>query len=54
MNDTEFIESLEKVSSAREALAIIVVNERFFGYDPYYNDLRSAMMRMAERVLRSY
>ena len=50
-DDAAWITSLDKVSDPREALQIIIDNEQFFGFDPYYRDLRDAMVRMGERVL---
>ena len=51
MDDATWIKSLDNVSTPKEALAIIVDNEQYLGYDRYYSDLRRAMLRMAERVL---
>lgn len=52
MNDDEWIASLKTIKTPREALKIILENERFFGYDPYYSDLREAMLQMVERILK--
>jgi hypothetical protein len=51
MTDEQWIKSLAKISTPREMLAVIVDNEEFFGYDPYYAGLRKAMLSNAERVL---
>jgi hypothetical protein len=50
-DDAEWLASLEKVTDMRQALQILVENEGFYGYDPYYRDIREAIFRMAERVL---
>ena len=51
MDDQEWIKSLDHIQTPEEALRVIVENERFLGYDPYYKDLRKAMIEMAERIL---
>ena len=51
MDDKEWIASLSRISTAEEMLATIVDNQEYFGYDPYYSDLRKAMIGNAERVL---
>lgn len=53
MNDAEWIESLKKISSASEMLRIIVDNEQYFGYDPYYSDLRTAMLDRAADIIKA-
>lgn len=50
--DKQWIANLSKVKRPETALRIIVENERYLGYDPYYRALRAAMLKMAERVLR--
>ncbi len=50
MNTEQFLAYTKTVSDPREALKCIVDNEDYLGYDPYYRDLRSAMVDMAKRV----
>jgi len=52
-SDADWIKSLDKVTDPREALQIIIDNEQFFGFDPYYRDLRDAMVNMASRILEA-
>jgi hypothetical protein len=49
--DADWIKSLDKITDPREALQTIIDNELYFGFDPYYRDLRDAMVKMADRVL---
>ena len=51
MTVTEWIKSLNKVHDPREALKLLVENDDFLGFDPYYRDIRGALFAMAERVL---
>ena len=41
------------ISDPVEALRELVEHETFLGYDPYYGDLRAALMEMAERCAKS-
>ena len=50
MTGSAWIVSLDRITDPKEALRIIVENEEFFGFDPYYRDLRCAMLKMAERL----
>lgn len=50
MTDHQWIKSLDKITDPREALRTIAENERFLGYDPYYRDIRIALISLAERV----
>jgi hypothetical protein len=52
MNDSEFIQSLKNTTDPIEALKLIVENEHLLGYDPYYSDLRIALLAMAERIVK--
>lgn len=47
--DDQFIERIGKVSDAREACRLFVENQNYLGYDPYYGDLREALISMCER-----
>jgi hypothetical protein len=49
--DVKWMQSLERVHDAREALQVLLVNKNYLTYDPYCKDLRDAMLRMVERVL---
>ena len=49
MSDAEWVDSLERITDPQEALRTLVENESYLGYDPYYKDLRAALMRMCER-----
>lgn len=53
MTDAKRKKRWQRIRSPEAALAEIVKNEMFFGYDPYYADLRAALLEMAERVLRN-
>jgi hypothetical protein len=49
MDDEQMKAKWRAVTDPKEALQIIVGNEMFLGYDPYYSDLRNTLMEMAER-----
>jgi hypothetical protein len=49
MNDDNLITAWSKVTDPKEALKLILENEDYFGYDPYFRDLRAALLEMAER-----
>jgi hypothetical protein len=38
------------IKEPREMLRAIVENESFLGYDPYYKDLREALLKQAEKI----
>lgn len=50
MTDTELIESVSRITDAREACRVLAEHEHLLGYDPYYADLRSALVDMCRRV----
>ncbi len=50
MTDAEWIATLDKVTDPVEALGIVLENEDYFGFDPYYRDIRGAVLGMAQRV----
>lgn len=54
MTDAAWIKSLDKITDPTKALKVIVENEGFFGFDPYYRDLRAVMLKMAERVVNEH
>lgn len=37
------------ITDPKEALQALVANETYLGYDPYYSDLRAALLGMCER-----
>ena len=51
MLDSEWIEQVKKISNPVEMLQCIVDNEEYFGYDPYYKDLREAMLTRAWEIV---
>lgn len=51
MDDAQWIKHLGTISDPVEMLRIIIENEMYFVYDPYYSDLREGMVRNARRVL---
>jgi len=52
MSDAEWIESLSKIETSEQMLRTIVDNEEYMRYDPYYRELREALLNNAERVLQ--
>lgn len=50
MTDAQYIAQFDKVTDPAEALRVIVGNEHYLGYDPYYKDIRAALMKLAERL----
>lgn len=50
MSDSKFIASLRRVTSPKVALRLIVDKQDFLGYDPYFADLRQALLDMADRL----
>ena len=49
MSDVKFIQQLNNVTDPAEACRVLVENENFLGYDPYYRDLREALIEMCTR-----
>jgi hypothetical protein len=47
--DATLLDQWAKITDPREALRTIVKHEDFLGYDPYYKDLRAALLAMADR-----
>ncbi len=47
--NAEVVERWSKITDPCEALREIVSNQNYLGYDSYYEDLRSALLDMAER-----
>ncbi|MBT2325507.1 hypothetical protein J7E62_24545 [Variovorax paradoxus] len=50
MSVARFVARLKRVTDPVEALELIVDNEGYLGYDPYFPDLRKALLDMASRV----
>ncbi len=50
--DAEWIEEIKKIADPVEMLSVIIDNEMYFGYDPYYKDLRHAMLDQANKILQ--
>ena len=38
-----------RITDPKEALRVLLKNESFLGYDPYYADLRDALLDMCDR-----
>ena len=49
MTDIEWIATVDAITDPAEACHTLVENEQFLGFDPYYRDLREALIRMCER-----
>lgn len=49
MTDEEWIASLSKVTDPAEACRILVENEHCLGFDPYYRNLRVALIELCRR-----
>ena len=47
--DELWIENIGKVVDPQEACRMMVENENYLGFDPYYRDLREALIAMCER-----
>lgn len=51
MTDADWIKKVRKIKDPMLMLKTIVENERYFGYDSYYSDLRSAMLETAAEIV---
>ncbi len=49
MTDAQFIEKLKEIKDPIEAIRALLDNENLLGFDPYYADLRAALLAMLER-----
>lgn len=47
--DAALLDQWSKITDPKEALRTLVAHEDFLGYDPYYRDLRAALLAMCER-----
>jgi hypothetical protein len=50
MSDKQLLARWKKIKNPKMALLEICEHEDFLGYDPYYKDLREALLDMAERI----
>lgn len=50
MSDVELKAAWDKIEDPHEMLAAIVEHSDFLGYDPYYADLRNALLDNANRL----
>ncbi len=51
MTDDEWKDRVSRIQCPYELLKWIVDNERFFGYDSYYSDLRKSMLVQASKLV---
>lgn len=47
----EWIGTLHKITKPLDALRLVAENDEYFGYDPYYADIRNAIMKVVRDVL---
>lgn len=52
MTDDEAKDKWSKVTDPKVALQEILEHHNFMGFDPYYSDLRNALLEMAERCAK--
>ena len=50
MSDAGFISKVHNAKTQSEILRIIVENQELLGYDPYYADIRSAILEKASEL----
>ena len=53
MNDEQWKQYIKTVKDPVRMLAIIVKNNSYFGYDPYYADLRKAILDQALKIVEA-
>ncbi len=53
MTDVEFIAQVKTITDPVEMLEALLNNDMFLGYDPYYADLRAALLDQAEQVVEA-
>lgn len=51
MTDQDWIQQVQQISDPIKMLRCILDNQDFLGYDPYYSDLRGAMLLQIEKIL---
>ena len=49
VTDKKWISIVNKIKDPIKACRILYENEQFLGYDPYYKDLRRALIEMCKR-----
>lgn len=52
MTDEQFIRKCNGTFNPYDALEIVVENETFLGYDPYYGDIRKAIINMCASIVK--
>lgn len=52
MTDEEVKAQWCAITDSVEMLRTILQHENFLGYDPYYGDLREALLNAADRIVR--
>ena len=50
--DDKWIERVKKIEDPVTMLKEIVANQDFLGYDPYYGNLRSALLNQADKIVK--
>jgi hypothetical protein len=48
------MKSLDAITDPITMLKELVDNEQYLGYDPYYWDIRMALLRAAERIIAEH
>jgi len=51
MTDEEWKAEIAKIEDPIEMLEAIIENQDFLGYDPYFKDLRQAMLDQVEIII---
>ena len=51
MTDDEYIADIKKITDPVEMLECVLENEGYYGYDPYYAEMRDAVMLQVKAVL---
>lgn len=49
MGDKEWLAKIASVTDPKEACRLLAENENYLGFDPYYRDIREALINMCER-----
>lgn len=53
-SDEKWKQYITQITNPVEMLRAIVKNQDFLGYDPYYSDLREALLKQAENVVAAH
>ena len=51
MTDSEWIKEIKTITDPVKMLRTIIDNEQYFGFDPYYKDIREAILKQAEYIV---